>query len=231
MQTNNGKNIFSNALKDIKKSKTQGNTKPRPVTKTQQDEDMIDFDEEMKTLGEDIHTENFSNKIKSAVIKTSNTPFPVSSVGSDKTAPIKIIKTDGNIKIIISNKGKHNVQKADQWKHDLFNEMPSKSYIVFIRNLSHLMTETKLKEIYSQYGNIVSAKIDRGTAEIKYTRKDMAMKAIESTNGKEFFGKVIKASYYEDDEANNKKIERSGSRVNVSREKRDSIWNRIKLNN
>jgi RNA recognition motif-containing protein len=235
MNKQNG-NIFTHALKDIKRSHTK-----TTVNKANNEDMIIDFDEESEKLGEDIQTINFSSKIKSAVVKTNQTPYPVSLKARESDKPnsrVTIIKSqNGSTKIILNKKSSNN---ENDNTFDLCNELHSKAYIVFIRNLSTLMTETKLKEIFSQYGFIISAKIDRGTAEIRYFRKENALKAIEATNGFGFFGKIIKASYYEEEEGNkelkdegfNKDRSDSKNKVNnIKVEKRDSIWGRIKFNN
>jgi hypothetical protein len=149
----NTKNIFSYAIKDLKKNK--------PIRGLYSD-DFIDFNEESNKLGENIETKNYSSKIKSAVVKN-NTPFyssgPKVITLDHKTNSVKIVRTETNTHIILSSRNDEiNITKNDKWKHDLFNEDSSYNYSVFIRNMSNLMTECKLKEIYSKFGAIMAVK-------------------------------------------------------------------------
>jgi RNA recognition motif-containing protein len=252
MRKNNGPNIFSNAIQDLRKNKQTTSKKGTNYeVRGMVVDDMIDFDEESEKLGDDLEIETFSNKIKSAVIKTSSTPYPISlnaatSRHHNKTN-IKIVKSENNTQILLNPKNAHqfNLKKNNDggiWKHDLFDGISTKKHILFIRNLSALMPENKLKDIFIQFGHIVSVKIDRGTAEVVYSRKEYAITAVENTNGMELFGKAIKTTYYEEDNGNESTDrKRSNSKKTIkelnngvrqiSLEKRESIWDRIKLNN
>jgi RNA recognition motif-containing protein len=150
---NNTKNIFSYAIKDLKKNK--------PVRGLYSD-DFIDFNEESNRLGENIETKTYSSKIKSVVVKH-NTPFhssPKIITLDDSMSKLKIVKALNSTSIILPGKNEDiNMSRNDKWKHDLFNEESAYNYSAFIRNMPNLMTESKLKEIYSKFGVIKAIKV------------------------------------------------------------------------
>lgn len=172
---NKGKNIFSNALKDIQRNNTESNTNLKYKVKGMYSEidDVIDFDRESDRLGESVDP---SSRMRSAVIPVMTKPYPVSSHRniplsnirhSNVNKKIKIIKkTGGNGKIVLISTNKHDNNNIkvktnldDNWKHDLYTEASNFKHIAFIRNLPRIMTEKLLRQIYSEYGNITGVNV------------------------------------------------------------------------
>ena len=110
-----------------------------------------------------METEIYSSKIRSAVVRN-HTPFhssgPKIITLEDRSNKVKVVKSENNTQILLPEKGHEvNIIKNDKWKHDLFNEESAYYYSAFIRNLSNLMTESKLNEIYSKFGVIMAIKV------------------------------------------------------------------------
>ena len=83
---------------------------------------------------------------------------------------------------------------------------------IYVGNLNYKMSEDSLKDIFTQYGEVVSAKIitDRDTGRskgfgfVEMSAEDNAIRAIEELNGKNIDGRNLV--------------------VNKARERRDGRW-------
>ena len=69
--------------------------------------------------------------------------------------------------------------------------------------------------------------MERDTAEVYYNKKEQAQAAANTANGMEIFGKIIKVTYYENNNEENKKI----IEIKKFSDKREDIWQRVKLKN
>jgi hypothetical protein len=174
---NKSKNIFSSALKEIKKSNiynfsdnknnstnnlTTSNKKKSRTGRINDADDMdleIDFEKESDTLGEDmqakqdlltIKNNKNSNKLKNVVIE--NKPYPESrhiNIQLAESGKVLTIKPKINNITTINN----------DWKHDKFKEIPEYKYSIFIRNLPKVLGDIKLKEIFSNFGVVIGVHV------------------------------------------------------------------------
>ncbi|KAL0347015.1 UNVERIFIED_CONTAM: Small RNA-binding protein 11, chloroplastic [Sesamum calycinum] len=80
---------------------------------------------------------------------------------------------------------------------------PAESWLLVIRGLSFYTTEQGLSEAFSQYGQVVEAKIvmdrvsdrSKGFGFVTYASEDEAEKAIAEMNGKPLNGRVVFVDY------------------------------------
>ena len=65
---------------------------------------------------------------------------------------------------------------------------------LYIGNLSYQVEEGQLKELFSEYGEVVSVKSfqDKGFAFVEMSTPEEAGKAIKALNNKEFLGRPLK---------------------------------------
>lgn len=182
------KNIFTNALKDIRKNSSKKHKAPTSKLYSEQsDDDEIDFEKESRTLGKSREREHKS--VRSVVIKgaLSSNPYPESrpkiiKLAELKANPLKVLtKTDINGKMILRTKEiasedykpgkgalklsntklstKKALAESDSWKHDLYNEIPRHNFLVFIRNMPRVLTESRINDIFSEYGTILGVNV------------------------------------------------------------------------
>ena len=84
---------------------------------------------------------------------------------------------------------------------------------LFVGNLDKEVTEAELSELFSEYGEVKSAKIirdiysgdPRGFGFVEYGSKSDAINAINEMNGKEFRGQELKVNEAFDKRANDRK--------------------------
>jgi len=87
----------------------------------------------------------------------------------------------------------------DMWKHDLY-EGPAKVQSitldckVFVRNLPDMISSQHLKDLLQNDDEVTGIRMDNGTAEINFSRRDAAQKAADHLNGKTFRGNKLKAA-------------------------------------
>jgi len=173
MQKSGFKGIFKNAITKIKECHLTARRLDSKDVNMLDDE--IDFENEK--LGETVEVPQ--TKMRSAIIQNEKkiTPYQMKNEVSYKR--IKIIKNDNDnsSKIITKNIGEkkillkrklsplirkinpitnQNLNKSDNftWKHDLFTDIPTSNYKLFIRNLSNMVTQNDLHQILSEYGII-----------------------------------------------------------------------------
>jgi hypothetical protein len=77
---------------------------------------------------------------------------------------------------------------------------------VFIRNWSPSLDEGKLKELFIKYGTITGVKVEKETAEVRYTTADAAQRAVASADRSCVGGRYLKVTYYPPKEELKKKI-------------------------
>ncbi len=258
MQKSGFKGIFKNAITKIKECHLTARRLDSKDVNMLDDE--IDFENEK--LGETVEVPQ--TKMRSAIIQNEKkiTPYQMKNEVSYKR--IKIIKNDNvnSSKIITKNIGEkkillkrklsplirkinpitnQNLNKSDNftWKHDLFTDIPTSNYKLFIRNLSNMVTQNDLHQILSEYGiisginvNSLFKQIERDTAEVFFVRKDSAIRAAENANGLEIHGKRIKTTFYDEDvKRNNSRDTKNDIIIHINNSKKEPIWNRIKLAN
>jgi hypothetical protein len=89
----------------------------------------------------------------------------------------------------------------DMWKHDLYDG-PTRTAAttvtmdckVFVRNLPDMISSQHLKDLLQNDDEVVGIRMDNGTAEINFQRRDAAQKAADHLNGKMFRGNKLKAA-------------------------------------
>lgn len=73
---------------------------------------------------------------------------------------------------------------------------------LYVGNMNYSTDESSLKQLFSSYGNVISAKviIDRMTGKskgfgfVEIENDDDAKKAIDALNGKEFMGRTLRVN-------------------------------------
>jgi len=91
---------------------------------------------------------------------------------------------------------------------------------LFVGNLDKETTEDELSELFSEYGEVKSAKIirdiysgdPRGFGFVEFSSKADAINAINEMNGKEFKGQELKVNEAFDKRANDRKGGRKGGK-------------------
>ena len=91
---------------------------------------------------------------------------------------------------------------------------------LFVGNLDKETTEDELSELFSEYGEVRSAKIirdiysgdPRGFGFVEFSNKADAINAINEMNGKEFKGQELKVNEAFDKRANDRKGGRKGGK-------------------
>jgi len=91
---------------------------------------------------------------------------------------------------------------------------------LFVGNLDKETTEDELSELFSEYGEVRSAKIirdiysgdPRGFGFVEFSNKADAINAINEMNGKEFRGQELKVNEAFDKRANDRKGSRRGGK-------------------
>ena len=65
---------------------------------------------------------------------------------------------------------------------------------LYLGNLSYQVEENQLRELFSEYGEVVSVKSfqDKGFGFVEMSSPEEAKKALEALNGKEFLGRDMK---------------------------------------
>jgi RNA recognition motif-containing protein len=84
---------------------------------------------------------------------------------------------------------------------------------LFVGNLNKEVTEDELQELFSEYGEVKSAKIirdiysgdPRGFGFVEFSSKSDAIAAINEMNGKEFRGQELKVNEAFDKRSNDRK--------------------------
>jgi len=98
---------------------------------------------------------------------------------------------------------------------------------IFVGNLSYQTTENELEAAFAPYGAVerISVVRDRDTGQargfafVEMTNKDEASKAIQSLNGKEFYGRALNVN-----EARPKEERGGGNRGGGSGRRREPRW-------
>jgi len=140
------------------------------------------------------------NKKPGKVIKTINLhktsdDEDASSKFSIDTIQKKVIKKD----ITSLKRPTKKNDSNDMWKHDLYDGPATVTTVtmdckVFVRNLPDMISSQHLKDLLQNDDEVVGIRMDNGTAEINFQRRDAAQKAADHLNGKLFRGNKLKAA-------------------------------------
>ena len=172
MQKSGFKGIFKDAITKIKECHLTARRFESKDCNMLEDE--IDFENER--LGEPIEVPQ--TKMRSAIIQNEKKITPYQMKDDVPIKKIRIIKNNidnssklvrniGDKKILLKRRLSPSIKKINPishpnlnrsdnftWKHDLFSDIPTNNYKVFIRNLSNMATQNELNEIFSEYGII-----------------------------------------------------------------------------
>jgi len=85
------------------------------------------------------------------------------------------------------------------WKHDLYSDGPAPvestgASTIFIRNLPDGIDSDDLKNLMRESASIAGISLERGTAEVTFTSKTAAQKALNNVHGKSYRGNTLKAA-------------------------------------
>ncbi len=138
----------------------------------------IDFEMESSKLGESKEKEIIMKQINynsnnyhnygNNYIPSKLNAFPVSR---HKSFTLSELKTPKKLNINIKNKYGNTItieksvasklgnSSNFEWKHDLYQEIPKYKYLVFIRNIPRILTESKIREMFSEYGTIIGVNV------------------------------------------------------------------------
>jgi len=90
-------------------------------------------------------------------------------------------------------------EEGDDWKHDKYSDGPapvenSGASTIFIRNLPDYVDSDNLKVLLKETSSIVGISLERGTAEVTFSSKTAAQKALNNVSGKTYKGNTLKAA-------------------------------------
>jgi len=90
-------------------------------------------------------------------------------------------------------------QEESDWRHDLYSDGPapvetSGASTIFIRNLPDSVDSDNLKVLLKETSSIVGISLERGTAEVTFSSKTAAQKALNNVSGKTYKGNTLKAA-------------------------------------
>ena len=164
-------------------------------------------DEESSSCSSSASTDSESkvNDSKSNSSSLDKTDEKKSSFKSDEDNIVKVIKVKKDKNIIqgvtqTRSSNRFNSEKFQKKAELLMNESCSSlsSNRLFVRNLSYQTTEIELKELFSNYGNVVECHIPiddlkkrKGYAFIRFSSGDSAIKAREELDKSDFQGRLI----------------------------------------
>eukprot|EP00743_Colponemidia_sp_Colp-15_P008587 GILK01009345.1.p1 GENE.GILK01009345.1~~GILK01009345.1.p1 ORF type:complete len:210 (-),score=19.89 GILK01009345.1:50-634(-) len=91
----------------------------------------------------------------------------------------------------------------EKWKHDLFDGVPTASpgAVVFVRNLPPDVSAILVRTMFEEAGPLLGVKVERGTAEVTFERKDVAAKAVALFHGRTVRGRKMKVAVVETNDA------------------------------
>eukprot|EP00742_Colponemidia_sp_Colp-10_P001858 GILJ01001988.1.p1 GENE.GILJ01001988.1~~GILJ01001988.1.p1 ORF type:complete len:218 (+),score=23.86 GILJ01001988.1:28-681(+) len=101
-----------------------------------------------------------------------------------------------------------------KWQHDLFDgvrpastrvvvvdPVVSAGAVVFVRNLPPDVSAQFVRTVFEEAGSLLGVKVDRGTAEVTFARKDVASKAVTLFHGRTVRGRKMKVALVEKSDA------------------------------
>ncbi|KAI9871166.1 MAG: Protein phosphatase PP2A regulatory subunit B, partial [Watsoniomyces obsoletus] len=90
----------------------------------------------------------------------------------------------------------HHIPKRD--RQSKFEEMKANFTNIYIKNIDESVTDDQFTELFEQYGDVVSATItrdetgkSRGFGFVNYLDHEVASKAVDELNDKDFHGKNL----------------------------------------
>ena len=232
--SSNYNSLFFNAVKQVKINYQPIKTKSTLFSNNMDEE--IEFEKETDRIG-------LSPRKKMTSIEKRN-EHRFNSYKKDDSAIT--IRKQNNLK------NQRMTQDKSIWNHDKYDQISDELLhnckIIVVKNIPKYMTNKKIMDVFLKYGEITSLNVSKliylqneiDSVEICYSKRENAVRAIEDTNGKEFFGKKLNVTFGID---NSKSINLTN--INCDNEnkalkqkqpsflimKRESIWNRLKYSN